>query len=247
MFTGAAAHHQGLDDGMAGWSAPADDALAGIDRGLATARRRTDDAVLAAQLANQLVVIARGDHRAFERFYEATLGRVFAVARRICRNPALAEEVTEDVYVQVWRDAARFDPTRGGVLPWLLTVARSRALDALRRADPALTVEDPAALIDEQDAAVAAAADSDPLNLLGALRRDSEVRCALAALPARDRQMVALAFLRGLTHAEIAAAMQLPLGTVKTAIRRALGLLRARLAAHAPELSSLGNYDEDHR
>jgi RNA polymerase sigma-70 factor (ECF subfamily) len=223
----SAAHVQGLDEGMAGWIPPP----IGTEDGVAPPPRR-EDAALAAQLANQLVAIARGDQRAFERFYEATLSRVFAVARRICTDHALAEEVAEDVYVQVWREAGRFDATRGAALAWLLMMTRSRALDALRRADPAISVEDPHSLIDSEDAQTH---DQDPLKLLDALRRDSEIRSALAALPARDRQMVGLAFLRGLTHAEIAAAMQLPLGTVKTTIRRALGLMRTQLASYAPQ------------
>lgn len=228
----SAAHLHSLDEGMAGWTPPSLETERGTAPPSGSARARREDAALAAELANQLVAIARGDQRAFEKFYDATLARVFAVARRICTDHALAEEVTEDVYVQVWRDAGRFDATRGAALAWLLMMTRSRALDALRREDPAVSVEDPESLIDD---AGASAVDADPMNLLDALRRDSEVRSALATLPARDRQMVALAFLRGLTHAEIAAAMQLPLGTVKTTIRRALGVLRAQLSIHAPE------------
>jgi RNA polymerase sigma-70 factor (ECF subfamily) len=108
-------------------------------------------------------------------------------------------------------------------------MTRSRALDALRRAEPAIAVEDPHHLVEDNGSV-----ETDPMNLLDALRRDSEVRSVLATLPARDRQMVALAFLRGLTHAEISAAMQLPLGTVKTTIRRALGLMRPQLSFYAP-------------
>jgi RNA polymerase sigma-70 factor (ECF subfamily) len=235
-----AAQFQDLHEGTASWiPRPVEPAVEA-----SAPPPRAEDAELSARLANDLAGIARGDHRAFDRFYDATLGRVFAVVRRICINPALAEEVTEDVYVQVWREAARFDPARGAVLAWLLMMSRSRALDALRRADPALSMGDPAALLDAEDAATA---QGDPLDLLGALRRDGEVHCALAALPARERQMVALAFLRGLTHAEIAAAMRLPLGTVKTSIRRALGALRPRLAAYAPEHSNQEAGDEDDR
>jgi RNA polymerase sigma-70 factor (ECF subfamily) len=223
-----AAHLQGIDEGVAGRISP----LTEPERGSPLRPGRLEDTSMSAQLANQLVAITRGDQGAFERFYDATLPRVFGVARRICSDHALAEEVAEDVYVQVWRDAGRFDAKRGAALAWLLMMTRSRALDALRRVDPAASAEDPTALIDEHGAP---AADPDPLDLLDALRRDSEVRSALATLPARDRQMVAFAFLRGLTHAEIAAAMQLPLRTVKTAIRRALGVLRAQLSAYAPE------------
>jgi len=235
----AAAQQQRLEDSAAGWTAPP----LRMEPLRTQSNRRPEDAALAAELANQLVAIARGDQRAFERFYAATLSRVFAIARRICTDPSLAEEVTEDVYVQVWREAGRFDATRGAVLAWLLMMTRSRALDALRRADAAISVEDPLELTADQGGQ---SGELDPLNLLDALRRDSEIHGALATLPARDRQMVALAFFRGLTHAEIAAAMQLPLGTVKTSIRRALALMRVQLSALAPERSNdeVGNEDE---
>ncbi len=223
MFS-AAEHLQGLDEGVP-WSPP----LAELGPQTAPPRQR-DDAALSAQLANQLVAVARGDQRAFERFYDATLARVFAVARRICTDHALAEEVAEDVYVQVWHEAARFDATRGAALAWLLMMTRSRALDALRRVDPAISVEDPHGLHEDEGPQT----QEDPLHLLDTFRRESDVRSALATLPARDRQMIALAFLRGLSHAEIAAAMRLPLGTVKTTIRRALGVLRVELSPHAP-------------
>lgn len=182
-----------------------------------------------AQLAALLARIAQGEQAALESLYDLTLPRVFAVARRICVDVALAEEVTEDVYFQVWREAARFDSARAPALAWLLVLTRSRALDALRRTDPALVTDDPHALVEDHGSS-----DDDPLRLLDALRRDGEVRAALARLPARDRQIVALAFLRGLTHAEISAAMQLPLGTVKTSVRRSLHALRALLSAYAP-------------
>ncbi|GAB4480649.1 MAG: sigma-70 family RNA polymerase sigma factor [Burkholderiaceae bacterium] len=155
---------------------------------------------------------------------------MFAVARRICTDSALAEEVTEDVYFPVWREAARFDARRAPALPWLLMLARSRAIDTLRRVDPAMLAEDPHALAGDEGCC-----DDDPLRLLEAFRRDGEVRSALARSPAHDRQIVALAFLRGPTHAQIAAATKLPLGTVKTAVRRSLHTLRAALAAHAPD------------
>jgi RNA polymerase sigma-70 factor (ECF subfamily) len=178
----------------------------------------------AAHLAQLLAAVAQRDQRAFEQLYDATLPRVYAVARRFCGDHALAEEVTEDVYVQVWRDAHRFDPGRGVALAWLLVLARSRALDALRRRDEAQTVEDPHALVADEGESAA-----DPLQLLDSLQRESALRAALERLPARERQLIALAFMRGLTHAEIAEFAALPLGTVKTMIRRALATLKREL------------------
>jgi RNA polymerase sigma-70 factor (ECF subfamily) len=178
--------------------------------------------------AQWLAAVARGDQRAFEAFYDATLPRAFALARRMCVDSGLTEEVVEDAYVQAWREAGRYDPTRGAPLAWLLTITRSRALDALRRRDEAQPLEAPEALLDESDHA------ADPLNLLLLFEGTSATRRALGQLPARERQLIGLAFLRGLTHAEIAAETGWPLGTIKTSIRRALATLRQLLFEHAP-------------
>ena len=113
-------------------------------------------------------------------------------------------------------------------LAWLLTITRSRALDALRRRDEAQSVAAPEALMDEPDAS------ADPLELLLLFESASATRRALAQLPARERQLIGMAFLRGSTHAEIAAETGWPLGTIKTSIRRALGALRESLLEHAP-------------
>lgn len=196
---------------------------------------REHDAADAARRASRepcegwLAAIARGDQRAFEAFYEATLPRVYALARRICVDLGLTEEVVEDVYVQAWRDAGRYDANRGVPLAWLQTITRSRALDALRRRDEAQTVAAPETLADELDES------ADPLDLLILFESTSATRKALSQLPARERQLIALAFLRGLTHAEIAAETGWPLGTIKTSVRRALVAMRQVLLEHAPD------------
>lgn len=183
-----------------------------------------------ATLAAELRAVAHGDQRAFERLYDATLSRVYAIVRRVVFDPGLAEEVVEDVYMQVWRSAGNYDASRGVVLAWLLMMGRSRALDALRRTDEAQVVEDPHELAGEEPDR-----EQDPADLLDAMRRDSLTHSALAKVAARDRQLLALAFFRGLTHAEIAEETKLPLGTVKTAIRRALQTMRGALAELAPD------------
>lgn len=175
-----------------------------------------------------LAAIARRDQRAFEAFYDATLSRVVALVRRMCVDAGLVEEIVEDAYVQVWRDAGRYDASRGVPLAWLLTIARSRALDALRRRDEALPMEDPEVLIDAADES------ADPLDLLSVFEEASATRRALARLPARERQLIGLAFLRGMTHAEIATETGWPLGSIKTSIRRALASMRETLLDHAP-------------
>lgn len=198
------------------------------DAGLGRATPCATESAVIRQHESWLAAIARRDQVAFEAFYDATLARAFALARRICIDPGLTEEVVEDAYVQVWRDAHRYDAQRGVPLAWLLTITRSRALDALRRRDEAQAVAAPEALVEEADEA------ADPLSLLLLFEQTSATHRALSLLPARERQLIGLAFLRGMTHAEIAAETGWPLGTVKTSIRRALASMRETLLDHAP-------------
>ncbi len=208
----------------------ANDALAA---GRAGGRPGDDDASLVALLER----IVERDQRAFEAFYDTTCRRVFAMLRRYVRDAARLEEVAEDVFFQVWRDAPRFDAARGRPMAWLLTIARSRALDALRRVERdsvELHVED-----DELDAAMEPDDAADPAQRLAESRRADALRAALDTLEPQPRQLVSLAFFRGLTHEEVAAETGLPLGTVKSTIRRALGALRAVLgAALSPDPAS---------
>jgi len=173
------------------------------------------------QLAAWIEAIVDHDERALAALYDATFNHVFGLVRRIVRNTAVAEEVVEDAYFQLWRQAARFDPARGKPLTWLLAMARSRALDALRREarrrhdgtadDESLETASPAAPADE---------------LLDLARHRADLHEALMLLDAQPRQLVSLAFFRGLSHEEIADQKRLPLGTVKSQIRRALLSLR---------------------
>jgi RNA polymerase sigma factor (sigma-70 family) len=177
------------------------------------------------ELPGLIARMAGGDQKALERLYDLTIGKTYALALRIVRERGAAEEVVEDTYWQAWREAARFDSARGRPLAWLLTICRSRALDALRRADPAQPTEEVESL---QDAA--AEPDGDPLDLLQALQRGSAVRSALNDLKPQARQLVALAFFRGLTHQEIADFCAMPLGTVKTTLHRACQQLKTCLS-----------------
>lgn len=179
------------------------------------------------ELAGYLKRIGGGDEDALAGLYDATCGRVHGIVLRIVRNPVAAEEVVEDVFFQVWRQALRYDPARGRPLAWILTIARSRALDHLRRADPALCHPEPHTLLEAEPHA-----GGDPPDLLAACQDSSLVHAALAALDPVPRQLVALVFLRGLTHEEVAVHAGLPLGTVKSHVRRALLNLRATLTAH---------------
>jgi RNA polymerase sigma-70 factor (ECF subfamily) len=176
-------------------------------------------------LRGWIAQISRGDERALGHLYDAALGRVYGLALRITRNPQAAEEVAEDVFWQAWRQAPRFDPARGNAVAWLLTITRSRALDSLRRDEEAERHPEPEALI-----AAEPSQEGDPQDLLEATQRDRRLHAALATLDALPRQLLALAFFRGLTYAEVAAHTGLPLGTVKSHIRRALATLRGVLA-----------------
>ena len=173
--------------------------------------------------------MAERDESALRAFYERTAGKAYGLALRVVGIAAAAEEVVIDTYHQAWREAHRYDAARGAPIAWLLMMCRSRALDALRGRDPALSHEDPASLVLDGDRP----REQDPLDLLSAIEAHTALHGALAELSAPQRQMVALAFFRGMTHEEIAAHAALPLGTVKSQIRRALGTLRRVLAAEA--------------
>jgi RNA polymerase sigma-70 factor (ECF subfamily) len=203
------------------------------------AERSAESAAAAAQRAQQdedqrlaalLRRVAERDEKALADFYDATMSRVYGLTLRITGRVDAAEEVAADAYLQVWRDAARYEPGRGRVLAWLLTICRSRAIDSIRRRDDAHPVADPERLrADEQSDA------GDPQDLMLLAERSSGLHAALGDLNPLQRQLLALAFFRGLTHEEIAAHTRLPLGTVKTHVRRAITLLRARLAPGAAE------------
>lgn len=196
--------------------------VAEIEVAPATLAAPLDDAALAALIAR----IVHHDEAALAALYDATCRRVHALVLRIVQRRALAEEVVEDCFWQVWRQAARFDAERGRPLTWLLAMARSRAIDALRRDQRFQHEELPD---DDRGGEAAAAAAAPPQDLLDATRSSAALHAALRRLDARSRQLVGLAFFRGLTHEEIAAQEQMPLGTVKSLIRRALQALRAHL------------------
>jgi RNA polymerase sigma-70 factor (ECF subfamily) len=197
------------------------------------------------QLQAWLVRIVRQEEEALAALYRATIGRVYGLALRIVRDPATAEEVAEDTFWQVWRQAPRFDPQRGTALAWLLTIARSRALDALRahvRAHADTVSAD--ALGDAFEGEMAHCGGhprgqhgGSPHDLLEAVQACAHLHGALSLLEPMPRQLVALAFFKGLTHEEIAGQTGLPLGTVKSHIRRALTALRTWLSPHGGGLA----------
>jgi RNA polymerase sigma factor, sigma-70 family len=168
--------------------------------------------------------MASGDELALGALYDATLGKVYGLALRITGKAEAAEEVVGDVYLQAYRDAARFDAGRGPVIAWLMMLTRSRALDHLRRCDPADSHPDPDTLHPERHVG-----ENDPLDGLLQVEGNLRLKTALAELLPVQRQMLALAFYRDLSHQEIADSTGLPLGTVKSHIRRALEKLKPLL------------------
>lgn len=166
-----------------------------------------------------------GEERALEALYEATVGKLYGLACAIVRRVEDAEEVVCATYAHAWANAARYDSRRSSVLGWLLMLCRSRALDVLRqrRAQSAM-------LEGIADDGMPLSNDL-PDELLNLMQERSQVRAALDALSSERRELVALAFLRDLTHAEIAEHTGLPLGTVKSHLRRALLQLREHLEA----------------
>lgn len=218
-----------------GFDDPAAEALdhaladeATVDRGLPATTPRLGGSVDDECLLALLERIVERDERAFAALYDATSARVQGFVRRIVRNPGLAEEVVEDTYWQVWRQAPRYESGRGRVLTWLLAIARSRSIDALRRDERHEHDEWGA-----DDGPVSTVDDNAADELIDASRGAQRVHDALGQLDARSRQLVALAFLRGLTHEEIATQTDMPLGTVKSLIRRALLRLRELLGGPA--------------
>jgi RNA polymerase sigma factor (sigma-70 family) len=164
---------------------------------------------------------------ALSQLYDASISRVFSLVRRFVGSDAAAEDVTQEVYLQAWTQAQRFDAERGAVMAWLLNLARSRALDAWRKASSGAVIHD-GALADE--AAAHMHSPHQPEDFLEATSTRSSLHAAIARLPAQTRQMLSLAFFHDMTHQDISAHLNLPLGTVKSTVRRTLLNLREDLA-----------------
>jgi len=163
---------------------------------------------------------AAGDRDAFAALYDATCSLVYSLVMRILGNQADAEEVTLDVYWQAWRDARRFDSARGGAGSWLVTIARSRALDRHRSHESRQKRE--CGPVEAEHAS----ADPSP-EALSAMSQDRRVVFeALASLSPEQRQVIELAYFEGMSQAEVADYLGIPLGTVKTRVRS--GMIRLR-------------------
>ena len=173
------------------------------------------------ELAALFPAIASGDRQAFARLYERTSAKLYGVALRILKSETEAEEVLQDVYVSVWRNAGRFQAERASPITWLAVMARNRAIDRIRGRKPV------AASLDE--AGDPASSDLDALQLLEKADDRRQLNDCLEQLDDTPRRAILSAFLDGATHSQVAESENVPLGTMKSRIRRALIALRACL------------------
>jgi RNA polymerase sigma-70 factor (ECF subfamily) len=175
-------------------------------------------------LQSMMSQVVLGDERAFAGLYDALAGVGYGTVKRVLRDPAMSEEVTQEVFVELWRTAARFDPARASVSTWAVTIARRRAVDRVRSEQSQRDRIERAGRrrrddVDATDDSVIASLDAE------------RVGRALAELPEDQRVVIEMAFLDGDSHAEIAERLALPLGTVKGRVRGGLKKLGGRLGA----------------
>jgi len=175
-------------------------------------------------LAELLARVATGDQDAFALFYDRTSRIVFGIVLHVVRDRAQAEEVTQEVYVDAWKAAPRFDAASGAPNAWLNTIAHRRAVDRVRSSERRIQREQRVFVESPDDAVV-----RDTSEIVVARDEGARVRTALSTLPEPQRDAVLLAYFEGQTHRDISESLQVPLGTVKTRIRDGLRRLRAQL------------------
>ena len=171
-----------------------------------------------ADLAGLLNRVGRGDEDAFSTVYEQVAATVFGLVLRVLRDPAQAEEVTQEVMLDVWRTAARFEPGRGSPHAWMATIAHRRAVDRVRSVQAAARRDDQAALPDE--------GYDDVVEAVEARLERERVRRCLGSLTELQRESIVLAYYGGYTYREVAGLLGIALGTTKTRMRD--GLVRLR-------------------
>jgi RNA polymerase sigma-70 factor, ECF subfamily len=181
------------------------------------------------------------DHKepdAFEAFYDRHGGAAYSLAHRIAGDPGLAEDVTQEAFLSIWRSSARFDPARGSVRSWVLGIVRNRAIDALRRSAR------PVPKLDLDDETRLEAHPASERTEAEAIRRETagRLRQALGLLPREQSQVIELAYFGGFSQSEIAAMVGAPLGTIKGRMRLGLEKIRTTLAEGIAEEDVPGAY-----
>ena len=172
------------------------------------------------ELANMLRACAAADRDALRTIYDSESARLYGVALRITRQPTLAADAVHDGFLLIWRNAFRFDPGRGSARSWLATIVRNRALDLSRRRAREVNG---LALVDQVDE------DPSALDRLVGTAEAEALHICMAALDFDKRRLILLAFVDGLTHSQLAERLAIPLGTIKSLIRRGLMALRGCL------------------
>lgn len=168
--------------------------------------------------AELLAQVARGDHAAFETVYDQLAGPVYGLVRKVLRDPAQSEEVAQEVMLEIWRSASRFDPARGSAVSWVMTIAHRRAVDRVR--------SETAATQREQKLAPGPVTGDDVAELVETALDRQRVRRCMGALTDLQAESVKLAYYGGYTYPQVAGLLGVALGTVKTRIRD--GLIRMR-------------------
>jgi RNA polymerase sigma-70 factor (ECF subfamily) len=172
-----------------------------------------------ADLGDLLTHVARGDQTAFEQVYDEVSGPVYGLALRIVRDPAQSEEVAQEVLVDVWRTASRYEPGRGSAMSWVMMLAHRRAVDRVRSAQASAEREQRAGR--EAGPAYDEVAENVQVNL-----EREQVRRCLSTLTETQRESITLAYYAGYTYREVGELLKVPLGTIKTRMRD--GLIRLR-------------------
>jgi RNA polymerase sigma-70 factor (ECF subfamily) len=187
-----------------------------------------------AVLAEALARIGLGDRAALAALYKAASAQLLGVILRIQRDRAQAEDVLQDIFVSIWRNAQGYDAARAQPMTWLTSIARNRAIDSLRRRKTQVATVSAHGSDDDDDTNLIDALpseDSSPMELMEQAAQARAVSHCIGALSAEQQQCVALAYYQGLSHSEVAQHLRQPLGTVKSWVRRALMALKDCLAA----------------
>jgi RNA polymerase sigma-70 factor (ECF subfamily) len=177
-----------------------------------------------------LARVARGDEEAFADLFRLLSPTVFGLVRRILRDPAQSEEVTQEVFVEMWRTATRFDPERASALTWVTMLAHRRAVDRVRTEQARTDRQERVA---PQVPTTSAPAEVLVMDDLGTQLDGRRVRAALGQLTGLQREAIEMAFYRGYTYPQVAKLLDVPLGTIKTRIRDGLIRLRDQLEVTA--------------